>query len=155
VLDSYSVHLIKTSFYVLKILFIIILKHLSSYCWVLEYSLLGGILLYALRVFCLFGFGFWFFCFVLFWLVGFFWDKVFQCSPGCPGTHSVDQAGLKFRNLPASASQVLGIKGVCHHCPASGCFKMHWIWHPISTCHIYVKVLTFFSNWNCLPLSDT
>jgi hypothetical protein len=32
------------------------------------------------------------------------------CSPGCPGTHSVDQAGLKLRNLPASASQVLGLK---------------------------------------------
>jgi predicted ATPase len=29
------------------------------------------------------------------------------CGPGCPGTHSVDQAGLKLRNLPASASQVL------------------------------------------------
>ena len=26
------------------------------------------------------------------------------CSPGCPGTHSVDQAGLKLRNPPASAS---------------------------------------------------
>jgi hypothetical protein len=32
------------------------------------------------------------------------------CSPGCPGTHSVDQAGLELRNLPASASQVLGLK---------------------------------------------
>jgi hypothetical protein len=31
-------------------------------------------------------------------------------SPGCPGTHSVDQAGLELRNLPASASQVLGLK---------------------------------------------
>jgi hypothetical protein len=30
--------------------------------------------------------------------------------PGCPGTHSVDQAGLKLRNLPASGSQVLGLK---------------------------------------------
>jgi hypothetical protein len=29
---------------------------------------------------------------------------------GCPGTHSVDQAGLELRNLPASASQVLGLK---------------------------------------------
>jgi hypothetical protein len=29
-------------------------------------------------------------------------------SSGCPGTHSVDQAGLELRNLPASASQVLG-----------------------------------------------
>jgi hypothetical protein len=30
----------------------------------------------------------------------------------------VDQAGLKLRNLPASASQVLGFKGVSHHCLA-------------------------------------
>jgi hypothetical protein len=33
-------------------------------------------------------------------------------SPGCPGTHSVDQAGLELRNPPASASRVLGLK-VC------------------------------------------
>jgi hypothetical protein len=31
------------------------------------------------------------------------------CSPGCPRTHSVDEAGLELRNLPASASQVLGL----------------------------------------------
>jgi hypothetical protein len=31
-------------------------------------------------------------------------------SPGCPGTHTVDQAGFELRNLPASASQVLGLK---------------------------------------------
>jgi hypothetical protein len=36
--------------------------------------------------------------------------RVSLCSPGCPGTHSVDQAGLQLRNLPASASQVLGLK---------------------------------------------
>jgi hypothetical protein len=48
------------------------------------------------------------------WLVG--WlvlvcrDRVSLCSPGCPGTHFVDQAGLKLRNPPASASQVLGLK---------------------------------------------
>jgi hypothetical protein len=41
-----------------------------------------------------------------------FQDRVSLCSPGCPGTHSVDQAGPKLRNLPASASQVLGLK-VC------------------------------------------
>jgi hypothetical protein len=28
------------------------------------------------------------------------------CGPGCPGTHSVDQAGLELRNSPASASRV-------------------------------------------------
>jgi hypothetical protein len=43
------------------------------------------------------------FCFV-------FQDRVSLCSSGCPGTHSVNQAGLKLRNLPASASQVLGLK---------------------------------------------
>jgi hypothetical protein len=39
-----------------------------------------------------------------------FQDRVSLCSPGCPGTHSVDQAGLELRNMPASASQVLGLK---------------------------------------------
>jgi hypothetical protein len=34
----------------------------------------------------------------------------FLSSPGCPGTHFVDQAGLELRNLPASASRVLGLK---------------------------------------------
>jgi hypothetical protein len=41
-----------------------------------------------------------------------FRDRVSLCSPGCPGTHSVDQAGLELRDPPASASQVLGLK-VC------------------------------------------
>jgi hypothetical protein len=50
-------------------------------------------------------------CFVcLFGLVLVFRDRVSLHSPGCPGTHTVDQAGLKLRNLPASASQVLGLK---------------------------------------------
>ena len=50
--------------------------------------------------------------FVFFFFFGFlvFRDRVSLCSPGCPGTHSVAQAGLKLRNLPASASQVLGLK---------------------------------------------
>jgi hypothetical protein len=39
-----------------------------------------------------------------------FQDRVSLCSLGCPGTHCVDQAGLELRNLPASASQVLGLK---------------------------------------------
>jgi hypothetical protein len=37
-----------------------------------------------------------------------FQDRVSLYSPGCPGTHFVDQAGLELRNLPAS--QVLGSK---------------------------------------------
>jgi hypothetical protein len=44
-----------------------------------------------------------------------FRDRVSLYSPGCPGTHSVDQAGLELRNLPASDSQVLGSKVCSHH----------------------------------------
>jgi hypothetical protein len=46
-----------------------------------------------------------FFLFVLFCFV--FRDRVSLCSLGCPGTHFVDQAGLKLRNPPVSVSQVL------------------------------------------------
>jgi hypothetical protein len=45
----------------------------------------------------------------IYWLVGWFFETGL-CSPVCPGTHSVDQADLELRNLPASASQVLGLK---------------------------------------------
>jgi hypothetical protein len=48
----------------------------------------------------------------------------------CPGTHSVDQAGLELRNLPASASQVLGLKecATSHRLPESFSFQfIGWI----------------------------
>ena len=44
------------------------------------------------------------FCFWFFWFLGFgvfggggVQDSVSLCSPSCPGTHSVDQAGLELR----------------------------------------------------------
>jgi hypothetical protein len=46
-----------------------------------------------------------FVCFLLF-----FQDRFSLCCSGCPGTQSVDQAGLELRNPPASASQVLRLK---------------------------------------------
>jgi hypothetical protein len=52
-----------------------------------------------------------FFSFSFFFCVcGGFRDKVSLYSPGCPGTHFVDQADLELRNLSASASRVLGFK---------------------------------------------
>jgi hypothetical protein len=51
------------------------------------------------------------FCFFFF----FFWFFQDRVSLYSPGTHFVDQAGLELRNLPASASQVLGLKAVRHH----------------------------------------
>ena len=61
------------------------------------------------------------FCFVLFVCLFVclfvFWDRVSLDSPGCSGTHFVDQAGIELRNPPASASQVLGLKATVRGCP--------------------------------------
>ena len=53
---------------------------------------------------------FFIFYFICLFVCLFVWDWVSLCSPGCPGTHSVDQADLELRNLPTSASQVLGLQ---------------------------------------------
>jgi hypothetical protein len=53
----------------------------------------------------------------------FFRDRVSLCSSGCPGTHFVDQTGLELGNLPASASQVLGLKA-CATMPGHCCLLM-------------------------------
>ena len=52
-----------------------------------------------------------------------FRDRVSLCSPGCPGTHFVDQAGLELRNLPAFASRLLGLKA-CATTPGIVLFLM-------------------------------
>ena len=58
-----------------------------------------------------------YFYFILFFVVCFLFGRVFfsqdrvsLCFLDCPRTHSVDQAIQELRNLPASASQVLGLK---------------------------------------------
>jgi hypothetical protein len=60
-------------------------------------------------------FGFWFFR-----------DRVSFYSPGCPWTHFVDQAVLKLRILPASASWVLGLK-VYATMPGVSTISGYWI----------------------------
>jgi hypothetical protein len=62
------------------------------------------------------------FFFLVLVLVLVFGNRVSLCSLGCPGTHSVDQADLKLRNLPASASQVLGLKACANHAQQCLCF---------------------------------
>ena len=73
------------------------------------------------------------FCLVVWFGFFFFRDRVslysLELYRVSPGTHSVDQAGLELRNLPASASasQSAGITGVRHHRPAGlWCFKSAW-----------------------------
>jgi hypothetical protein len=54
----------------------------------------------------------------------FFLRQVSLYSPGCPETHFVGQTGLKLRNLPASASQVLGLKACATTSPLRNVFNM-------------------------------
>jgi hypothetical protein len=68
------------------------------------------------------------FCFV-------FPDRDSLYSPGCPGTHFVDQAGLKLRNPPASASQVLGLKA---------CTTTSWLYH-FESLTIKKSIIWFFT----------
>jgi hypothetical protein len=83
------------------------------------------VLLILCIVLCFYLVGFLSYTFFFFFLFLVFRDRVSLCSPGCPGTHFVDQAGLELRNLPASASQVLGIK-VCTTTPGlSYTFNYH------------------------------
>jgi hypothetical protein len=42
----------------------------------------------------------------------------FFLGEGCSRTHFVDQTGFKYKDLPASATQVLGLK-VCTYIPSS------------------------------------
>jgi hypothetical protein len=56
----------------------------------------------------------------------FFRDRVFLCSPGSLGTHSVDQAVLELKKSACLCFLSAGIKGVCHHRPAQGKLKTHF-----------------------------
>jgi hypothetical protein len=62
-----------------------------------------------------------------------FRDRAFLCSPGCPGTHSVDQAVLELRNPPASISQVLGLNACATTARQEMPFKMH-VNNHLSSC---------------------
>jgi hypothetical protein len=86
-------------------------------------------------LFCLFGwfglvfstfiFVIYFICIYLFIYLFIFQDRVSLCSPGCPGTHFVDQAGLELRNLPVSAPPSAGTEGVRHHARLPCLFYVH------------------------------
>ena len=89
-------------------------------------------------------------CVCVFW-IWFFQDRVSLYSPGCPTTHSVDQAGLKLRNLPTFTSHSPGINGVCHHHQAGLQFFNHYfsVWYNISGNEVNrtLNVVIFFSKY--------
>jgi hypothetical protein len=104
---SGSLHLFLVPFLGLFLLFVcFVLLQCVSLC-----SILFCYYLLDIWVFFVFVFLFFVFCFLFFvFFFCFFQDRVSLCSLGCPGTHSVHQAGLELRDLPASASQVLELK---------------------------------------------
>ena len=63
------------------------------------------------------------FCVAMFGLVWFFLTEfLWTVSPGCPGTHSVDQTDFKLRDLPASFFWVMGSKA-CDTMPSLKSFS--------------------------------
>ena len=62
-------------------------------------------MLMGISFFLSFFFSFFIFSFLVFG----FQDKISLCSPGCPVTYSVDQAGPVLRVSPASVSLVVGL----------------------------------------------
>ena len=64
----------------------------------------------------------------------FHWNKVSLCSPGCPGLLSLDQAGFKLRNPPASVSRGLGLKV----CAAQRIFICNYFHEDKNVCQVVV-----------------
>jgi hypothetical protein len=81
-----------------------------------------------------------------------FSESGFLCVAGSPGTHSVDQAGLELRNLPASASQVLGLKACATTVRLSNYFqRMYKVYFCKKVCIEPDMVVNTFnpSTWAC------
>jgi hypothetical protein len=74
--------------------------------------------------------------------------RVSLCSPVCPGICFVGQAHLELRDLPVSASQVLGLKALQHH-----------LWHAFLICKtedfFFFFFITYFLqlHFQCYPKS--
>jgi hypothetical protein len=59
----------------------------------------------------------------VFCLFCFFRDRVSLYSPGCPGTHFVDQAGLELQKSALLCLPSAGIKGVLHYAQLTLCLN--------------------------------
>jgi hypothetical protein len=90
--------------------------------------------------------------FVCLFVCLFFRDRVSLYSPGCPGTHFVDQAGLELRNLPASASQVLGLNE-CTTMPAEIFFLTKLLCNESKPYTAYVQKAVSVCLWRFRSLN--
>jgi hypothetical protein len=71
-----------------------------------------------------------------------FWDRVSLYSSDCPRTHSEDQAGLELRNLPASVSQMLGLKA----CATTAQLMEQVILDTVSYCFIWSMAVDLWKS---------
>jgi hypothetical protein len=93
-----------------------------------------------------------------------FQDRVSLYSPGFPETHSADQAGLELRNLPASASQVLGLKACattawlsvifCHNKILGKCVRNFVLFQVRTACSCALGYLTYNAHAFRLLLTE-
>ncbi|GAB1298665.1 Protein RFT1 homolog [Apodemus speciosus] len=79
-------------------------------------------------------------------------DRVSLCSPGCPGTHSVDQAGLELQKSTCLCLPSAGITGMRHHCPAQQVFLI--ISPVLMRCYcLYVLLLAVNGVTECFTFA--
>jgi hypothetical protein len=80
-----------------------------------------------------------------FGVVCLFGDRVSLCSPGCPGTHSVDQADLKLRNPPAATSQALGLKA----CATTARLLKLFLMYLFNLMGVLPEYMHVYHVWSC------
>lgn len=71
------------------------------------------------------------------------WVSFFEpcvTARGCPGTHSVEQVGLKLRDPPLLPRLSAGIKGICHHAML-GCLWFYCLLTYIMESHLNSQLL--------------
>jgi hypothetical protein len=89
----------------------------------------------------------------------FFRDRASLCSPGCPGTHFVDQAGLELRNLPASGTAIFKTPRLVEFYSSHSCPDDTWLSYEsdcghsqsgntsVSSCKLHLLDIFKFTEW--------
>lgn len=89
-----------------------------------------------------------------------FIDRISLCIPGCCGTCSIDQTGLELRDLPASASWMLGFKACTRTPGLSPLFPLLGLYFCIFQCCLtlitclHLSLCTFLVSFICVSVSS-
>jgi hypothetical protein len=89
----------------------------------------------------------------LFFVCLFVRDRVSPCTSGCSRNHFVDQAVLKLRNPPASATRMLGLKAISFILLVMLAYMTPDLFHKfsisrvVSLCDFFIVSLSIFRSW--------